>query len=485
MPGILGYWLVATGVGAPTVALILLFCLGRAANWSIRKIPGPSAPSWIFGNMTQLLLPKQYGDHEFNWQRSHGAVYRIKGCFGEDRLMLSDSGALQSIIGSTKFEHTPVFHNMVKLLSDEESLSVVKGERHRRLRAALNPRFSAAAVRQCEPTMQRAAQTITENLNAMLDTDSGQEIDMYPLLATATLTAISQAVLGCATVDAEMIKEFVRKNTRAAALTAGLTSTSILADAIGARLPEWVWDLATLLPLEAFSVLRRVRQLARRIGRRVVQEKKNAALHEGGNDVFTQLLNSERSDKMKRASLTEEDVIAQTSLFLIAGQEPAAHTLAFGLLELGRNLQLQDRLRGEVLSSGLAYTDMPLLNAFIKEILRLYPISPLMERVAVEDTIIPLAECITAVTGERVSQIPIRRGQIVNLAIASYQRLDSLWGPDAHEFKPSRWLGGAAYQGGGTVGPYANLLAFFGGPRTCLGSEFPATFASNTDEHRF
>jgi hypothetical protein len=48
-------------------------------------------------------------------------------------------------------------------------------------------------------------------------------------------------------------------------------------------------------------------------------------------------------------------------------------------------------------------------------------------------------------------------------------RLESCWGQDAHEFKPSRWLDGMAYKGE-AVGPYANLSVH---PIIQLGSHRP------------
>ncbi|KAJ7333951.1 cytochrome P450, partial [Mycena albidolilacea] len=138
----------------------------------------------------------------------------------------------------------------------------------------------------------------------------------------------------------------------------------------------------------------------------------------------------------------------------------------------------QEKLRAEIqassssLGSGTgAYDNMSLLNAFIKETLRMYPVGFIPERIATCDTVIPLAEEIRTTKGEVITQIPVRKGQILNVGIASYQRLDSRWGKDPHEFRPSRWLDGTVAQGQ-AVGPYANLLTFLGGPRVCLGWRF-------------
>jgi hypothetical protein len=52
----------------------------------------------------------------------------------------------------------------------------------------------------------------------------------------------------------------------------------------------------------------------------------------------------------------------------------------------------------------------------------MYPAEPIAERMAVQDTVIPLMGSITTVTGENLSHIPVPKGQIVSLGIASCNR---------------------------------------------------------------
>ncbi|KAJ7198981.1 cytochrome P450, partial [Mycena pura] len=180
---------------------------------------------------------------------------------------------------------------------------------------------------------------------------------------------------------------------------------------------------------------------------------------------------------VKNNSLLAEDIVGQTSLIMAAGQDTTANTLSLGLIELAKNPQFQDSLRAEIHAAiginpeNIPYDSLPLLNAFIKETLRMYPAEALSERVALADAVLPLSESVATTTGEQVHQIRIRKGQILTLAVASYQRMESRWGGDACAFRPARWLDGTVtvYRGDATVGPYANLLSFHGGARTCLG----------------
>ncbi|KAF8209819.1 hypothetical protein K438DRAFT_2058825, partial [Mycena galopus ATCC 62051] len=74
-------------------------------------------------------------------------------------------------------------------------------------------------------------------------------------------------------------------------------------------------------------------------------------------------------------------------------------------------------------SAILDHDSMPLLNAFIKETLRLYPAGALSERIAIQDTVIPLMDTLKTSTEELTKHIRVGKGQIVTMAIASYQTL--------------------------------------------------------------
>ncbi|KAJ7082294.1 cytochrome P450 [Mycena epipterygia] len=455
-----------------TVAIALVLYSVFRRRSTVRNILGPPSPSWIFGNMLQLLLAPVYGEHEFKWQKLYGPIYRLKGCFGQDRLMVADPLALQYILNTPNFEHSPLLELMFDLLCGTDSVIVVKGEAHRRLRVALNPGFSTSAVRSYQPVFESVAQTIT----ARLESSSPTSIDMCSLLGTATLSAVCEAALGYS-ID-QLGEDFVTNNTRILAISSTQSAAQILADAIAARLPVWLSRTAIYLPTVAFKALRKAKYGSKQLGDQIVREKLQAAKQglEMNTDVYSLLLNPDESEKTGKV-LSDEEVAAQTAVILIAGQDTTTNTLAFALLELATHPEFQEKLRAEIHSTlgggrgNVAYDNMPLLNAFIKEVLRVYPAAPIVDRVAVRDTVIPLAESIITATGERVSEIPVQKGQLVTLALASYQRLESRWGEDAHEFKPSRWIEGTPYQGE-AVGPYANLLSFLGGSRTCLGWRF-------------
>jgi len=267
--------------------------------------------------------------------------------------------------------------------------------------------------------------------------------------------------------------DFLESNSRVVELTSAHSASQILFDGIGSLLPAWFLSNAVHLPIKTFSLLRTQLSLANREGWRLVREKSEAAKQGLGTDgdLYSVLLNSDSK------ALRDEDIVGQTSLITIGGQDTTAKSLTFALIELAKNPQFQEDLRAEIHAAfgtdreNIPYDSMPLLNAFIKEVLRLYPAAPFVDRTALKDVVIPVSESIATTSGTRVNQIHIRKGALVTIAIASYQRLTSRWGDDADKFRPTRWLDGTVHQGE-AVGPYANLLSFLGGPRACLGWRF-------------
>ena len=56
------------------------------------------------------------------------------------------------------------------------------------------------------------------------------------------------------------------------------------------------------------------------------------------------------------------------------------------------------------------------------------------------DTVLPLATPIRGVDGREMREIAIPKGTLVNVGILASNRNPDIWGPDANEWKPERWL---------------------------------------------
>nr|GAT59123.1 cytochrome P450 [Mycena chlorophos] len=116
---------------------------------SLKNIRGPPSSSWLFGNLLEMHIPKEYGEVDNRWLQKFGPVYRIKAGFGRDRLMVADPLALQSILHSEDFVSAPARQAFLTWIFDimgQCGILALEGPRHRTLRAALNIGFTTPAA---------------------------------------------------------------------------------------------------------------------------------------------------------------------------------------------------------------------------------------------------------------------------------------------------------------------------------------------------
>jgi cytochrome P450 len=133
---------------------------------------------------------------------------------------------------------------------------------------------------------------------------------------------------------------------------------------------------------------------------------------------------------------------------LTAGRDTTAILLTWTVIELAHHPDIFKRLREEILSEfGTSSSTSTTLNFsalkscrylqwVLNETLRLHPVLPINNRMAVRDTILPIGG------GEDQSKpFAIRKGQLVNFIFYQINRRKDLWGEDANEFIPARWDG--------------------------------------------
>ncbi|XP_056693521.1 cytochrome P450 704C1 isoform X2 [Spinacia oleracea] len=109
-----------------------------------------------------------------------------------------------------------------------------------------------------------------------------------------------------------------------------------------------------------------------------------------------------------------------------------------------------DRISDEILDK------MHYLHSALTETLRLYPGVPVDGRTTQEDDVLP-------------DGYKVKKGETVNYLAYTMGRMPYIWGDDADEFRPERWLdqNGVFQQ----ESPF-KFIAFHAGPRICLGKDF-------------
>ncbi|KAJ3376011.1 cytochrome P450-dit2 [Allomyces arbusculus] len=171
-----------------------------------------------------------------------------------------------------------------------------------------------------------------------------------------------------------------------------------------------------------------------------------------------------------------EDLRSDTVIFFVAGHDTTSNALTAAIYFLGRYPAVQERARAEVLSvlddvhptcpvdvfpylTNDQATRVPFLTAIIKETLRLYP----------SIAIIPPRVTTTTVTLRDGTSLP--PGTRVVASTMALHRSPALWGDDADEFRPERFLEvDADKMHAGAHG--FKWVPFGAGQRVCLGQSF-------------
>ncbi|TFK99808.1 cytochrome P450 [Pterulicium gracile] len=105
----------------------------------------------------------------------------------------------------------------------------------------------------------------------------------------------------------------------------------------------------------------------------------------------------------------------------------------------------------------------------LQESCRLHPIFSTLAREAGQDDVIPLSFPVQTQSGVLVDSITARKGQSIGIFICAYNRIRAIWGEDAHEWNPDRWMKEGVRKDTVNIGLHANLLIFSAGVRGCIG----------------
>ncbi|KAH9941835.1 cytochrome P450 [Epithele typhae] len=455
------------------------------------KLDGPPPESFLLGNRRQLR-DKQGWNFHLDIGKKYGRVARLHGFLGSKLLYVHDPKAMHHIAVKEPyiFEETEWFLSATKRQFGMGLFSSV-GDHHRKQRKMLNPVFSVAHLREMMPTFYKVVHKLGEAIE-MRTKDGSAEVDMVMWMGRTALELVGQAGLGYSfdpltEEKADPLGEAI-KNLMPA--SAGLGSLTTLLPLVEKIVPEpLIVPLGKLVPIPALHRMMRETRIIKDKSLEIFEAKK-AALAKGdeemklqvgeGRDIMSVLLKANMASA-EADRLPDHELIAQIAVLVFAAMDTTSNALSLTLWRLAQNKDIQARVRQEILDaqngSDIGYDDLvslPLLDAVCRETLRLHAPAPLRFREAREDAVLPLSKPVRGADGKDMHEILVPRGTEVYICIGASNTDKELWGPDAEEWKPQRWL--APLPGEVTdariPGVYANLMTFWAGARACIGFKF-------------
>ncbi|PBK83187.1 cytochrome P450 [Armillaria gallica] len=453
----------------------------------LRKIRGPPRPSLLLGHEWMMRNQKNFGELEMKWLQEYGAVFRIGGCYAQDVLVLSDPKALKYVLHTSgyQFPKSPDHVHLVAALIGP-GVAVAEDTVHQRQRKILNPAFSASQLRQSLPLFQSFTSKLINKLKHEIGNDSvGRVVDVILWTRRVALDIIGITAFryhfnalddGISELREALHNIFIESHASPSCLELLYITLWRI------RIPKLALKMLDLIPTRSQVRPLRFKNCSYRIASEILQKQLEVVengMDTADKDIVNLLARSYLAeDPDKRMSVDE--IYSQLATFTVGGHETTATTVAWILYELSLHPLIQNQIREEISQrrehcrGDLAaddYDSLSLLNAVIKETLRLHPFISTSIRVASQDSVVPLSEPITTSDDSVVWDIPVLKGQTLMLSLYTYNRLPSVWGDDADKWNPERFLHPTGIRET-NLGMYANLMSFGGGVRACIGWKY-------------
>ncbi|KAL4249906.1 hypothetical protein ABKN59_001980 [Abortiporus biennis] len=458
------------------------------------NVPGPRSHSVVYGNLKDLDDPQLAWKFQEDLATKWGGVVKFKGVFNEDMLYVFDPVAAHSVLLKDHLVYeAPHFKRSLTQFLFGDGLFAVSGQRHRAQRKMMNPLFSIAQMRSLIPTFTEVANRLKVAIKSQVK-DGGKEIDILNWLSRVALELIGQGGLGysfdplvekTSNTLGDTIKRFMPA-------LGGVLSIGELVSLLdfGGSAPTRR-RLLGLLPVrkiqETLKVIKILHEGCEDIyikKKRSLQAGDDATVHQvgEGRDIMSVLLKANMAAS-EEDRLPEAEVIGQICSLVFAAADTTSSALTRTLDLLSEHQEVQEKLRKEIINayevsaSELTYdelVELPYLDAICRETLRLHAPVSLIFKQAVQDTVMPLSEPVIDIYGQPLSQIPIPKETKVFLGVHASNRNPVLWGDDASEWKPERWLSPLPKKltDSRLPGVYSHLLTFSGGGRSCIGFKF-------------
>ncbi|MQL86415.1 hypothetical protein Taro_018959 [Colocasia esculenta] len=456
-------------VAAALCLLVLLTCRVLLRRLQLRGGGWPSRGRWglrppVAGTILHMLknFPRLY-DYMTEFSRRY-RTFRMIGFF-RSHIYTVDPANVEYVLKSNfhNYGKGPYLYDILKdLLGD--GIFAVDGEKWNHQRKVASHAFSTRVLRDYSSVVFRKNATKVAQIISDYAT-SQQMFDVQGLLMKAAMDSIFEVGFG------ENLDILSGSREDAYAFAKAFDDASSLTLK---RCFDLSWKMKRLLNVGSEAALKRNVKVIDGFVYKVIRRRREQMATRYQSDLM------KRADMLSRFLMDSELGAAEsrddkylrdiTLSFILAGKDTTASTLSWFLYMLCKHPVVQEKIVQEVEEATEtsrhspfmqnfteeALNRMQYLHAALTETLRLHPIVPMDAKFCFSDDVLP--DGFTVKGGDMVDYQPYPMG-----------RMEALWGADAEEFRPERWL-----DEDGKFQPESpfKFTAFQSGPRICLGKEF-------------
>ncbi|PFH48129.1 hypothetical protein AMATHDRAFT_66232 [Amanita thiersii Skay4041] len=445
----------------------------------LRHVPTPPYGGLIMGHSTKIINSES-GIPQREWVKEYGPVVRLVGFFGSERLIFVHPEPLHQILAKDWLEYPrPEYLKHILGIVAGYGLLTVTGMEHRLMRRAMNPAFSipnlTSQIHMYYDSIDGLIKILNDEIEAQANPADGKRIRVYEWMSKATLDIICETAFG---YKADSLhnpeNELAVAYENLLSLQTGLNIAKLLLLMLVPGMPrllntEWAyrhrhWFGLTNLTKQVTTLIDSMHTI-KAVSVRLLSEKMNDSIAlsdiEAKRDIMSLLVRARKADLEKDSTayaMSDKAMVDQVLTFLGAGHETTASGLTWTLWLLANDRESQQKLREEatqVLNQDThpdyrTLKELQWLDCVVMESLRVLPPVPMTIR--------------TSTKSDYIGGVFAPKGTTFYIPIRVVNTYKGIWGEDAEEFRPSRWLNlPKEYHSN------YSMLSFIAGPHGCIG----------------
>ncbi|KAK4197761.1 cytochrome P450 [Triangularia verruculosa] len=444
------------------------------------NLPVPEGKHWLYGHFP-IIKKFPTGHPMIEWVNTipNDGLIRYYGIFNQERLLPTTPKALTELLTTKNYDFQKpsswrwIIGRMLGI-----GLLLAEGDEHRVQRRNLNPAFHFRHVKNLYPIFWAKSKQGVETLTKKILEESKKASESPEAQEKGdSRTAVVEVGNWASRIALDIIGVTGLGRDFGAIADPGNELNQTYQNLFSPSKQNRVLGLLNLifparlvqrLPVkrnaDVFEAARYIRAVCHDLIR--TKKEKHERKESLGNDILSTAIES--------GAFTDENLVDQLMTFLAAGHETTASAMTWAIYLLSKNPQIQSRLRAEIRSrlpsledtsspeiTSVDIDSMTYLNAVCSEVLRYFPPAPVTIRVAAVDT---------SIQGQHIP-----KGTQFMIIPWAINKSEALWGGDAREFNPDRWVPkdetDKSAASGGATSNYA-FLTFLHGPRSCIGQQF-------------